>query len=77
MRENCNLRERQGQEDIELGNVENYKREKMNGEVLWYRKESIISEQRSRVCTFVHLFHSNGNEAPAICQTLWVLKMLC
>lgn len=28
MRENCNLRERQGQEDIELGNVENYKREK-------------------------------------------------
>lgn len=49
----------------------------MNGEVLWYRKESIISEQRSRVCTFVHLFHSNGNEAPAICQTLWVLKMLC
>lgn len=28
MRENCNLRERQGQKDIELGNVENYKREK-------------------------------------------------
>lgn len=27
-RENCNLRERQGQEDTELGNVENYEREK-------------------------------------------------